>query len=171
MSEQKKSIKCGTCGQEGHNKRTCPTTKKEVVLEVKAEVKQELQIIYALEFAEDNGDSVYRNTTLYASMDGLMKGIHQLMDELEECHGSDESEAEEDEDAYERSKVYRELLYYKDTEVFKSVPRPTKEYIESVLDNKRRSYLGGLIIKIGSTLGGASGFACEISVNTKTLNP
>jgi hypothetical protein len=172
MSEPKKNLKfkCSVCGQEGHNKRTCPTTKAERLLEPKPEVKQEPQVIYALEFAEDNGDSVYRNTKLYASLSGLMNGLRELMTQLAELHEDDE--LSEDDESLEKAKVYDDVFYFKDTSVFKDVPIPAKEDVEQILNREGKyKYSDGLMIKIGSELGGATCFACEISVHKKTLNP
>ena len=168
MSEQKKLIKCGSCGKEGHNKRTCPT-KSESVLEVKKEVKQEPQIIYALEYAEDNGDIVYRNTTLYASLDGLVSGIEKLILGVQENFCSEDDELSDSEDDDPPSFV-KDIFYYTHHESMKNVPLPTKGFVEKVL-GKKNDCLNGLVIKVGTTLGGASCFACEISVHTKTLNP
>jgi len=167
MSEPKKNLKfkCGACGQEGHNKRTCPTTKAERLLEPKPEVKQEPQVIYALEFADDNGNSVYRNTKLYASLDGLLKGIDNIIKEIQEDH--DDSDDDEKPPGYAK-----ELFYYAGSTNLKSIPTPTREYLESVLNaGPKRSHLNGLIIKIGPELGGAATFACEISIHKKMLNP
>lgn len=170
MSEQKKAIKCGVCGQEGHNKRTCPTAKPERVLEVKTEVKQEPQIIYALEYADDNGDEVFRNTTLYASLDGLMTGIEKLIRGVQTDLFTDEDELSDTEDEDPPSYA-KDLFYYTHHESMKNVPIPTREYVESVLNNTKRRHLDGMIVKVGSVLGGSACFGCEISVRKQTLNP
>jgi hypothetical protein len=94
------------------------------------------------------------------------------MDDLQKLHGDDEEDDEDEEEDDDYATVYKkDLLYYKDTDVFKNVPRPTKEYIEGVLNNPMRGHLEGLIVKIGRELGGAACFACEISVHKKTLYP
>ena len=170
MSEEKKlKFKCSVCGQEGHNKRTCPTTKADRILEIKKEVKQEPQIIYALEYAEDNGDDVHRNTTLYASLDGLVNGIEKLIRGVQEDLCVDEDELSDSEEKYPPSYA-KELFYYSHHESMKNVPTPTKEFVEKVLA-KKYDHLDGLILKVGHEIGGAAGFACEISVHKKTLNP
>lgn len=170
MSEQKKLIKCGACGQEGHNKRTCSTKKSEQALEVKTEVKQGPQIIYALEFAEDTGDEVFRNTTLYASLDGLVIGIEKLIRGVQTDLCTEDDEVSDGEDTDPPSYV-KELFYYTHHESMKNVPIPTREYVESVLNNTKRRHLNGMIVKVGSRLGGSSCFGCEISVRKQTLNP
>jgi hypothetical protein len=169
MSEQKKQVKCGGCGQLGHNKRTCPSG-KEVKPETKPEIKLEPQIIYALEYADDNGDEVHRSTTLYASLDGLLNGIEKLIRNVQTdlCTDEDElSDTEDDDPPYYKDK----LFYYTHHESMKEVPIPTREYVESVLSKKGYDSMDGMIIKVGSTLGGAACFGCEISVRRKTLNP
>jgi hypothetical protein len=128
------------------------------------------QIIYALEYAEDNGDTVQRTTTLYASLDGLVEGIEKLIRGVQEDLCTDEDELSDTED--DDSSCYKDLFYYTHHESMKEVPIPTREYVEEVLNNKKRLRgLNGMIIKVGNRLGGAGGFACEISVQKKTLNP
>lgn len=169
MSEQKKQLKfkCSVCSQEGHNKRTCPTTKAERLLEPKPEVKQEPQIIYALEVAEDNGNSVYRSTVLYASLDGLLNGLDKIVKGFQEDYDDLDDEDDEKPPGYAK-----ELFYYGEATNLKDIPTPTREYLESILNaGSRRSHLNGLIIKIGKELGGATNFACEISIRKQTLNP
>lgn len=130
------------------------------------------QIIYALEYAEDNGDTVQRTTTLYASLDGLVEGIEKLIRGVQTDLCTDEDELSDTEDEDDNSSCYKDLFYYTHHESMKEVPIPTREYVEEVLNNKKRLRgLNGLIIKVGSSLGGAAGFSCEISVQKKTLNP
>lgn len=170
MSEEKKlKFKCSVCGQEGHNKRTCPSTKADRLLGTKKEVKQELQIIYALEYSEDNGDDVHRTTTLYASLDGLMNGIEKLIRGVQEDLCVDEDEISDSED-FDPPSYAKKLFYYSHHETMKDVPIPTREFVEKTL-NEKRNELDGLIIKIGHELGGAACFGCEISVRKQTLNP
>ena len=164
--ETKKARKCGNCGQEGHTKRKCPK------LEVKPEIKAEPQTIYALTYKEDNGDSVYEHVTLYASIDGLVRGIEQTIvnNRADLCHEDDEHD--EDKDDYDIPDYANKLFYYTNQESLKDVPIPTKEYVESVVAaGSNRDHLDGLIIKVGHELGGAAGFACEISIHKKKLNP
>ena len=162
--DHKKTRKCGNCGQEGHDKRKCPK------VEVKPEIKAEPQTIYTLTFKEDNGDSVHDYVTLYASVDGLVRGIEETIVETRERLCQDDDEDEPDNTVVPSH--YRPLFYYTDQETLKNAPIPTKEYVESVLNaGFEREHLEGLIIKVCRELGGAACFACEISVHKKTLNP
>lgn len=163
-SSQKKTRKCGNCGQEGHDKRTCQK------VEVKPETKAEPQTIYALQYKEDNGDSVDDCVTLYASIDGLVKGIEDWIvnTRTDLCHKDDDYD--EDKDHYDIPCYAKDLFYYTNQESLKDVPIPKKEDVEKVL-NSNKYHLKGLLIKVGAELGGSACFACEISVQKKTLNP
>ena len=126
-----------------------------------------LPIVYGVRVKENNGDSVREWTTLYSSIDGLMKGLEKQIKDIENYHEDDEEEESTDDDP----PVYvNELFYYTGSEVFKNVPIPTKEYVEKILADKRRDYLDGLIIKIGD-IDAAFSFACEISVHKLVVNP
>ena len=161
--QSKKIRKCGNCGKEGHDKRKCPK------VEVKPETKDEPQTIYALTFKDDNGDSVHESVTLYASIEGLVRGIEKMIMQTREdlCHDEDDDEP----DTTVIPSHYKPLFYYTEQETLKNVQIPTKEYVESVLNaDYKRSHLDGLIIKVGSDLGGSACFGCEISVHKKMLN-
>lgn len=159
----KKMRKCSLCGQGGHNKLKCPTLSEKPAV---AAPPAEPQTVYGLRVKENNGDSVSQWTKLYASIDGLMKGLEAQIKGIESYHEDDEDE----EDTNDPPSYVKELYYYTGAEVFKNVPIPTKEYIEKVLGNPRRDYLDGLIIQVGD-IHAASYFACEISVHELTLNP
>lgn len=164
--ENKKVRKCGNCGHEGHDKRKCPK------VEVKPEIKAEPQTIYVLMYKEDNGDSVHDHITLYASVDGLVRGIEETIVEIRNVLFDDEDDEDDEDDDTIVPSHYRTLLYYTEQETLKNVPIPTKEYVESVLNaGFERQHLDGLIIKVGNELGGAACFGCEISVHKKTLIP
>ena len=164
----KKARKCGNCGQEGHDKRKCPTlaSKKD---EVKPETKDEPQTVYGVLIKEDNGDDVHTWFTLYASLDGLMGGLKKTIDDFTKEHEDDDDD-EDVKNMAPTSKYYKHLFYYNESETFKNVPVPTKEYVEGLLNKK--TYLNDtLLIKTGSGIGGSACFACEISVFMKTVNP
>lgn len=170
MSDDKKKVKCGTCGQLGHNKRTCPGEKKMPDVEP-VELNAQHRVVYVLNIAEDNGDSVSRNMSLYASVDALMVGIASLINSLTEEHEDDDCDNSDHPPPGYASKIH----YYSGVEAFKNVPMPAKDVVESVLDDKNyRKALSqgyaGLLVKIGPPLGSADGFGCEISVEKKTLN-
>jgi hypothetical protein len=172
MADNKRIYKCSVCHEVGHNKAKCPTQKKEEIAETaapaKVETKPQLETIYQIQVKEDNGDEVQDYNVLYASIDGLMKGLKEVMTNLAEYNSEtygDEEEEEEDEGDPEG------VFYYSTKEYFKDVPVPTKEYIEDFLDNKKIRYMNGLLIKVGSRLGGAASFGCEISVRKIKLNP
>lgn len=164
----KKARKCGNCGEAGHDKRKCP--KIENPIEVKSQIQTQPQTIYALECAEDNGDDVDRSTMLYASIDGLVKGIEDWIvnTRTDLCHEDDDYD--EDKDHYDIPCYAKDLFYYTNQESLKDVPIPKKEDVEKVL-NSNKYHLKGLIIKVGAELGGSPCFACEISVHKKKLNP
>jgi hypothetical protein len=125
-----------------------------------------LPIVYGVRVKENNGDSIHELTTLYSSIDGLMKGLEKQIKDIESYHEDDEEE-----DYTDDPPVYvNELFYYTGSEVFKNVPVPSKDYIEKILADKRRTYLDGLIIRVGD-LHGALSFACEISVLKLVVNP
>jgi hypothetical protein len=162
-AEPKKARKCGNCGKEGHDKRKCPK------VEIPPETKAEPQTIYALICKEDNGDSISEYVSLYASIDGLVKGIEKTIVSTRTDLDQD------DDDPPDTTKVpreYKDLFYYTEDETLKNAPIPTKEYVESVLNaGSKRSHLNGLILKIGETMGGAAGFGFELAVQKKTVNP
>lgn len=158
----KKARKCSLCGQEGHNKLKCSSVNAKPA---------EPSTVYGIRVKEDNGDSTSEWTTLYASIDGLMKGLETQIKSIEsESYHEDEDDDEEDDDEEDPPVFVKELYYYTGSEVFKNVPIPTKEYVEKVLSDKRRDYLDGLIIKVGD-IDAACYFACEISVHKLKLNP
>jgi hypothetical protein len=161
-TQPKKTRKCGTCGQEGHDKRKCQK------VEVKPETKDEPQTVYGVLVKEDNGDAVSEWFTLYASLDGLVKGIEKVIRTLED--GCDNEDEKEPENQAKESRRYQTLHYYTDEEVFKNISPPSRDYVVNLMT--KPSYVDNhLIIKVGDTLGGAACFACEISLFKKTLNP
>lgn len=171
MADNKRIYKCSVCHEIGHNKAKCTKTEKAPPKAV--EEKPQMEFIYVLSQKEDNGDTVQEYDVLYASIDGLMKGIEEMIKSLEEFKEHDEYESEdEDEEEYRDDKYYKgKIHYFNPSESFKELPPvPTKEYVEDLLA-KKYDGMNGLLIKIGRTMGGASCFATEISVSKKKLNP
>lgn len=122
--------------------------------------------VYVLETKEDSGMHMYEHLALYASIDGLMKGIYALYDMLSEAYSDIEYDEKSDTEVPEAHLL--ELHYYSRNATFKEVPLPTKEYIVdrlNVVDNNNKS----MILKIGDEFGGHE-FACEIYVYIRPLN-
>lgn len=176
MAEAKRVYKCSVCQEAGHNKAKCPTLKTEKAPPKAVEEKPQMEFAYVLKQKEDTGDDVIEHEILYLSMDGLMKGIEQMISSLEdfvdENDGLDSDEEDEEEEEYKDDKYYKgRIHYYNPSETFHELPPvPTKEYVEELM-NKKYDCLNGLLIKIGRSMGGAMCFGTEISVSKKKLNP
>lgn len=183
MADKPKRVyKCSVCQEPGHNKAKCPTLKAEKAAPKAVEEKpQMLPTIYEIRVKEDNGDSISEYHKSYASIDGLVKGvekiINQIKDYAKELEDEDEEEEEDEEDEEEREyetqklKPYRDhCFYFTKHPICKNIPIPTKDYIQEFLNNDRIWFMNGLMIKVGE-LPGMGPFACEIYVTKGDLNP
>lgn len=176
MADNKRIYKCSLCHEIGHNKAKCSKKVTESKPKPTAEI-QPLREIYEWNMKVDIGNGgVDEYGLVYASIDGLVKGLEECIRETEEEHNHpyDSEEEEEDEEEEEEEDEYSpykgKIFYYSEIEKFKNVPIPTKEYIEKFLSEKHHQY-DGLLIKIGRYVGGADYFGCEISVSKRKVNP
>jgi hypothetical protein len=138
---------------------------------VETKPKLENETIYQITVKEDNGDDVSDYYLLYRSIDGLVNGLEEVINNIKKEQEDLEDEDEEDEEEEENEYSYtKHLLYHTKKESFKDVPIPTKEYIEAFLKNREARWLNGLLVEAGP-MRGAACFACKIYVTEQTLRP
>ena len=178
MADTKTSYKkCSICKQIGHNKRKCPTQMAEAAPS-KVETKPKLEKkIYMIAVEQDNGDDVSRYYVFYETIDGLVKGLEEVItnikEEQKDLEDEEDQDEEDQEDEEEKKHPYsyiRHLLYHSKKESFKDVPIPTKEFIEAFLEKSEVRWMNGLMIEAGP-MRSAACFACNIYVTKQTLRP
>jgi hypothetical protein len=164
LKKLKKIRKCGICGKDDHDKRKCPDNVKKA--EVKPEINTQLQTVYGVLVKEDNGDDVHEWFRLFSTVKGSMTMIANVIESFNTEHG--DSDVEIAENKAPTSTYYKNLFYYNDDELFNTIPVPTEEFVTELLKNTRECVK--LLIKIGDRIGGAQAFGCEISVFKKEIN-
>lgn len=165
---EKKHVKCGACGELGHNKRTCPKNKtttepsKEVsdVVSTATPVSTSIYVITVSDWCNGRVDT---DAILCASPDAVYRKLKSRIEWYNETYG-DRDDSEVDGDGRDE---YPNIVYYRNEEQFREITVPTKEQIETVLNNKR--YNGDVLINIGNILSAIS-FALQISVGIQTLH-
>lgn len=171
MADTKTSYKCSNCKQIGHNKRKCPKQMAESV-PAKDETNPKLEKkIYMITVKQDNGDDVSEYYVFYETIDSLVKGLEDVINNIKKEQEDLEDEEEEEEEEKNNPYSYtRHLLYHSKKESFKDVPIPTKEFIEAFLEKSEVRWINGLIIEAGP-MRSAACFACNIYVTKQTLRP
>jgi len=163
MSTEKKQYKCGTCGEIGHNKKTCPTLKTEhtpAPTNVVADVEEKkIRVITVAEQVPSG--RVDTMTYLCASVDAVERKLTNILKKYNENYADPSLPPYESDDPVIR-KHYKNLAFYTPEEDFKELVCPTRAQIEAAMNG--RLLQDNVLIKL-SEPGSAMNFALEISVS------